>query len=83
MKKIIITFVALIIGLICRAQTIDEHYYFKSLSSQNGLSQNTVMLSCRIRKALCGLARKMDWTDMMAYRSGILNMIEPIREVWQ
>ncbi len=28
MKKIIITFVALIIGLICRAQTIDEHYYF-------------------------------------------------------
>ena len=42
MKKNIITFVALIIGLICRAQTVDENYYFKSLSSQNGLSQNTV-----------------------------------------
>ena len=27
MKKNIITFVALIIGLICRAQTVDENYY--------------------------------------------------------
>lgn len=36
MKKIIITFVALIIGLICRAQTIDEHYYFKVYNKRGG-----------------------------------------------
>ena len=42
MKKIIITFISLIIGILSRAQTVNEHYYFKNLSSQNGLSQNTV-----------------------------------------
>ena len=81
MKKNIITFVALIIGLICRAQTVDENYYFKSLSSQNGLSQNTVSAILQDSKGFMGLVQKMDWTDMMVYRSGILNMIEPIREV--
>ena len=43
MKKIL----ALLICLICypiigHAQVADEHYYFKNLSVQNGLSQNTV-----------------------------------------
>lgn len=38
---------AFLIGLICchtvcHAQLVDEHYYFKNLSVQNGLSQNTV-----------------------------------------
>ena len=75
MKKIIITFVALIIGLICRAQTIDEHYYFKSLSSQNGLSQNTVSAILQDSKGFMWFCTKD------GYRSGILNMIEPIREV--
>ena len=42
MKKIIITFISLIIGILSRAQQVNEHYYFKNLSSQNGLSQNTV-----------------------------------------
>ena len=34
MKKIIITFISLIIGILSRAQTVNEHYYFKNLSSQ-------------------------------------------------
>lgn len=43
MKKVL----TLIIGficcqVICHAQVVDEHYYFKNLSVQNGLSQNTV-----------------------------------------
>lgn len=28
--------------MVCHAQVVDEHYYFKNLSVQNGLSQNTV-----------------------------------------
>ena len=81
MKKIIITFVALIIGLICRAQTIDEHYYFKSLSSQNGLSQNTVSAILQDSKGFMWFGTKDGLDRYDGYRSGILNMIEPIREV--
>lgn len=43
MKKVLILLISLIgyqIG--CHAQMADEHYYFKNLSVQNGLSQNTV-----------------------------------------
>ena len=43
MKKVLILLICLIgyqIG--CHAQMADEHYYFKNLSVQNGLSQNTV-----------------------------------------
>ena len=43
MKKALIFLICLIgyqIG--CHAQMADEHYYFKNLSVQNGLSQNTV-----------------------------------------
>ena len=43
MKKVLIFLICLIgyqIG--CHAQMADEHYYFKNLSVQNGLSQNTV-----------------------------------------
>lgn len=29
MKKIIITFISLIIGILSRAQTVNEHYYFR------------------------------------------------------
>lgn len=28
--------------MVCHAQVVDEHYYFKNLNVQNGLSQNTV-----------------------------------------
>ena len=43
MKRVLIFLICLIgyqIG--CHAQMADEHYYFKNLSVQNGLSQNTV-----------------------------------------
>ena len=32
MKKIIITFISLIIGILSRAQTVNEHYYQNFLS---------------------------------------------------
>lgn len=43
MKKLLILLISLIFyPIICCAQVADEHYYFKNLSVQNGLSQNTV-----------------------------------------
>ncbi len=43
MKKALVLFFCFIsLRLICHAQVVDEHYYFKNLSVQNGLSQNTV-----------------------------------------
>ena len=43
MKKALVLFIGFICyQIICHAQVMDEHYYFKNLSVQNGLSQNTV-----------------------------------------
>ena len=43
MKKALVLFIGVICyQIICHAQVMDEHYYFKNLSVQNGLSQNTV-----------------------------------------
>lgn len=43
MKKVLILIIGLIFcQIVCQAQVADEHYYFKNLSVQNGLSQNTV-----------------------------------------
>lgn len=43
MKKYLILLIGLIYcQIVCHAQVADEHYYFKNLSVQNGLSQNTV-----------------------------------------
>lgn len=43
MKKYLILLIGLIYcQIVCHAQVVDEHYYFKNLSVQNGLSQNTV-----------------------------------------
>lgn len=43
MKKYLILLIGLICyHIVCHAQVADEHYYFKNLSVQNGLSQNTV-----------------------------------------
>ena len=43
MKKLLILLICLIFyPIVCCAQVVDEHYYFKNLSVQNGLSQNTV-----------------------------------------
>ena len=43
MKKALILLLCFICYQIsCHAQVADDHYYFKNLSVQNGLSQNTV-----------------------------------------
>ncbi|NDV64142.1 hybrid sensor histidine kinase/response regulator transcription factor [Bacteroides sp. 224] len=43
MKKTLLLLMSFICcQIICHAQVGDEHYYFKNLSVQNGLSQNTV-----------------------------------------
>lgn len=43
MKKALILLICLIFyPTLCCAQVADDHYYFKNLSVQNGLSQNTV-----------------------------------------
>lgn len=43
MKKALTLLIAFICyQLVCHAQVVDEHYYFKNRSVQNGLSQNTV-----------------------------------------
>lgn len=44
MKKTLILLIAFVCCqmIVCHAQVADEHYYFKNLSVQNGLSQNTV-----------------------------------------
>ena len=41
MKKRIIVLISFLCYIICWAQAADEHYYFRSLSIQNGLSQNS------------------------------------------
>ena len=42
MKKRIIALISFLCYIICWAQAADEHYYFKNLSIQDGLSQTTV-----------------------------------------
>ena len=43
MKKALALLISFICyQIVCHAQVMDEHYYFKNLSVQNGLSQNTV-----------------------------------------
>lgn len=43
MKKVLNLLICLVCyQIICHAQVADKHYYFKNLSVQNGLSQNTV-----------------------------------------
>ena len=40
MKKALVLLVSFICyQIVCHAQVMDEHYYFKNLSVQNGLSQ--------------------------------------------
>ena len=43
MKKIIITFISLIIGILSRAQTVNEHYYFRFLSVRLNRLKNKLL----------------------------------------
>lgn len=42
MRKLVLTLMGLFALSVCFAQSTYEHYYFKNLSIENGLSQNTV-----------------------------------------
>lgn len=42
MKKKLIALISFLCYIICWVQAADEHYYFKNLSIQDGLSQTTV-----------------------------------------
>lgn len=70
MKKAVLTFSILIIGLVCRAQTINEHYYFKNISIQNGLSQNTVSAILQDSKGFMWFGTKdgLDRYDGLSFR---------------
>ena len=73
MKKIILILTYLIYGIICRAQSTDEHYYFKSLSIQNGLSQNTVNAILQDKKGFIWFGTKdgLNRYDGLSFRKFI------------
>ena len=54
----------------CRAQTVNEHYYFKNLSGQNGLSQNTVSAILQDSKGFMWFGTKngLDRYDGVSFR---------------
>lgn len=58
MKNVISIFVSFIISVVCCAQATGEHYYFKNLSIQNGLSQNTVNAILQDRKGFMWFGTK-------------------------
>ena len=59
-----------IVGIVGRAQTVNEHYYFKNLSSQNGLSQNTVSAILQDSKGFMWFGTKdgLDRYDGVSFR---------------
>lgn len=58
MKSLVSTLICLLVGVICRAQLAGDHYYFKNLSIQNGLSQNTVNAILQDRKGFMWFGTK-------------------------
>lgn len=58
MRSFVSILISLFISVICRAQTAGDHYYFKNLSIQNGLSQNTVNAILQDRKGFMWFGTK-------------------------
>ena len=58
MKKYLIVLIGLLSGLVCFSQTLGERYYFRNLSIQNGLSQNTVSAILQDRKGFLWFGTK-------------------------
>ena len=72
MKKVLIFLICLIgyqIG--CHAQMADEHYYFKNLSIQDGLSQTTVNAIIQDKKGFMWFGTKggLNRYDGMLFRN--------------
>ena len=74
MKKALVLFIGFICyQIICHAQVMDEHYYFKNLSVQNGLSQNTVNAILQDKQGFMWFGTKDGLIGMTVYHSGNLN----------
>ena len=58
MKKPLLILTGLLVGLVCYAQTIRERYYFRNLSIQDGLSQNTVSAILQDKKGFIWFGTK-------------------------
>ena len=72
MKKALVLFIGFICyQIICHAQVMDEHYYFKNLSVQNGLSQNTVHAILQDKQGFMWFGTKdgLDRYDGISFRT--------------
>lgn len=58
MKNISYVIICLFTSVLCRAQSVEEHYYFENLSIENGLSQNTVNAILQDRKGFMWFGTK-------------------------
>ena len=71
MKKRIIALISFLCYIICWAQAADEHYYFKNLSIQDGLSQTTVNAIIQDKKGFMWFGTKggLSRYDGMSFRN--------------
>lgn len=71
MKKFILTLVCLLWCMAGFMQAADEHYYFRNLSIQNGLSQNTVNAILQDRKGFMWFGTKdgLNRYDGLSFRN--------------
>ena len=71
MKKKLIALISFLCYIICWVQAADEHYYFKNLSIQDGLSQTTVNAIMQDKKGFMWFGTKggLNRYDGMSFRN--------------
>jgi len=71
MKKKLIALISFLCYIICWVQAADEHYYFKNLSIQDGLSQTTVNAIIQDKKGFMWFGTKggLNRYDGMLFRN--------------